>query len=76
MLIHLYDVPDREIKRLLNWYKGEYNLRKQIREFAEELDNELNDIILSDEDRSLKRRKISNLLWDTIDRLREMGEQR
>lgn len=90
MKIIFDDVPDEQVEHVIDAYlkgkayfsermqlvkQGEHNIRKQIKDFAEKLDSDFNDIILSNRDMNLKRRMIYTLLWDSIEQLRKMGEQ-
>lgn len=84
------DVSDNQVENVIDVYlktrayfgersllvkQGENNIRKQVKDFAEKLDSNFDDIILSDRDMSEKRRMMYTLLWDSINQLREMGEQ-
>lgn len=56
-------------------YKGGKGaIRKQVRELAENVDKELNDISFSNDLMDVKRRRLYTLVWDTIDQLRKIGK--
>lgn len=81
------DIPEDSIKSLLSTVcENELSFSEQLRllrqgenvtleranALADWLENSFNAIVLSNDDRNIKRRKINVLIWETIDKLRDL----
>lgn len=74
MKIIFDDVPETQVENLIDAYLQVSNIKQQVKDLAEEIDSNFNDIIFSYDDRNLKRRKLYCLIWDSIEQLRRFGE--
>lgn len=62
-------------KRYVSAYEGgKSSIREKVLKLAESVDAEMNDIIFAGNDMGIRRRKMYNLIWGTINQLREIGK--